>query len=331
MKFLNRLTLSIIILAAGGAGVAAADSYTITEGSVTVTPARCINNECQPQKGVLQGVVTTKIENEGSEILFPYATIKTDPDLEFKLPSDPSEDHNGTQMDVAFSVLGNELTVSGTVDNRAFDGPLIEYSFVAVLQSGDFYTARRDLRKCASPQCGGYFIKSVNNKRTQCADGKMMPECYVEGIRYKNGTDFNEEAGYSLKNRTPLLLQGNIEGIMSIDFRGGSVFLAESAYRGVTDKSTSKRFFEIENNGIVCITEPCFSYEEANLNHPDRTSALSDLQFDRSGASEEDIALATELLTNGAPLYVSGHNKLYKGTAGTGVRMVVDQIYLPLE
>ncbi|HMJ26230.1 MAG TPA: DUF6748 domain-containing protein, partial [Pyrinomonadaceae bacterium] len=31
-----------------------------------------------------------------------------------------------------------------------------------------FYTVREDMRRCASPMCGGYFVKRVNLPLTRC-------------------------------------------------------------------------------------------------------------------------------------------------------------------
>ncbi len=45
-----------------------------------------------------------------------------------------------------------------------------------------FYSLRRDLRRCVSPLCGGYFVKRVNMSSTRCANGRFMSECYVAGI-----------------------------------------------------------------------------------------------------------------------------------------------------
>ena len=38
---------------------------------------------------------------------------------------------------------------------------------------------RVDTRKCAYPQCGGYFVKAVNVARTRCADGTLQKECHA--------------------------------------------------------------------------------------------------------------------------------------------------------
>src|SRR5690349_18520236 len=50
------------------------------------------------------------------------------------------------------------------------------------LSNSTFYLVRPDLRKCASPMCGGYFVHQVNSDLTRCANGRQMSECYVSSI-----------------------------------------------------------------------------------------------------------------------------------------------------
>ena len=38
---------------------------------------------------------------------------------------------------------------------------------------GYFIVTRRDIRRCISPICGGYFVKRVNQATTVCADGSQ--------------------------------------------------------------------------------------------------------------------------------------------------------------
>ena len=54
----------------------------------------------------------------------------------------------------------------------------------SLASTSSFYTIRRDLRRCASPMCGGYFVKLVNQSRTRCHNGRFMNECYVASIEW---------------------------------------------------------------------------------------------------------------------------------------------------
>jgi len=45
-----------------------------------------------------------------------------------------------------------------------------------------YVTLRRDLRRCASPLCGGFFVDAVNQDSLRCADGSRSAECYVADL-----------------------------------------------------------------------------------------------------------------------------------------------------
>jgi hypothetical protein len=41
------------------------------------------------------------------------------------------------------------------------------------------YMVRPDYRDCVSPWCGGFWLKTVNEEKTECGDGTVADECYV--------------------------------------------------------------------------------------------------------------------------------------------------------
>jgi hypothetical protein len=327
MKIVQMIRFSLLLIISFCSTFSIAQEFTITEGKVVVTPAFCPQNPCPSTSAALGGSFKADISSTGT-ILFPSSNLTTTPDVDFQLPTDPNEDSGGTNREISFTVDGDFIKAKGYVDSRAFDGPLVEYYFVAKQTAGDFFTARPDYRKCAAPLCGGYFVKSVNKKLTQCVNGTLQPECYVSSITYDGGT-VNYRGGVG--NITPLLLIGRIEQRYSIDFISSAVFVAKAAFRSATDKSATQKFYGVTNNGIVCITTPCFSYDQVLLNSTNRVTQLSDVNLEMSGAKPDDILAAQLLLANGEALYGSGVNQKYRDFAGIGVRFVAQQFYLPIK
>lgn len=334
MKMVKQLVTSVIFLFAflansGFAQTGNLYSFSVVEGTVAVTPAWCRVNPCVPTVATFTGNFSAQIATAGDHILFPSSNLVTTPDVYFQLPTDPNEDSYGTVREIAFTFEGNAIKAKGYIDSRAFDGPLVEYQFVARTTASEVFTARPDYRKCAAPLCGGYFVKLVNKKLTQCADGSLKEECYVASINYGNGPI---NAGtISVANKTPLLVIGAI--LPKADTTAGvlGVFHAKDAYRSATQNTAVGNFYGVTNNGIVCITTPCFSYDEVLLNTDNRITKLSDVNLEMSGASPDDITWAHQLLANGATLYAAGKNQKYQGFAGTGVRLVAQQFYLPVK
>jgi hypothetical protein len=124
-------------------------------------------------------LITTPLIPSSSSIFTPSHLY------EFDLPEAPNKDSSGIYRGATFEFDSNQLVVNGYVSSRSFQDPIQRYKFIAVVSEGPgfspagYYTARLDLRPCASPMCGGIIMKSVNQELTRCADGTSQPECYI--------------------------------------------------------------------------------------------------------------------------------------------------------
>lgn len=298
--------------------------FEITQGKVSIQPVFCIPELCQTQEGEFTGSFSAVFTND--QILLSNIVMKSE--VDFTLPEDPYTDVNGAVYDARHYFDGRTLVLDGTIDSSAFDGPIVKYSLTAELASSQigfdptgFYLARQDYRKCASPMCGGIFITPVNSSRMECPDGSIGKECYVGTVDWRK-VGFNPfgEAGSD-----QLLLQGDV----SNDIRFG-LFTAKNAFAAAGNARLKGKFYGVENNGIVCISSPCFSFDEYLLNSK-RSQTISDIDFSRTGASEKAIAQAYQQMAEGEAVIIVGENRRYRGFSGIGLRLVASQFYLPVK
>jgi hypothetical protein len=119
-----------------------------------------------------------------------------------------------------------------------------------------FYTVRQDMRKCASPMCGGYFIKRVNQAMTPCANGRNSPECYVASIDWNGATEV--EPGRAL-------LRGNLETKGNRNGKYGVLKVVE-AWQALNDGAAVGEFYRVRDLGLRCIAAPCETHHAAKLN-----------------------------------------------------------------
>jgi hypothetical protein len=309
-------------------------SFEIRRGGVTVTPGFCPPDSCVSTSATLTGTFSAKIV--GDAITFVDVNVRSKPKTGFVLPEAPNESSNGTVRRVKYRFDGAQLAVSGSVDSRAFDGPLYEYKFVAQISESQgfdakgYYIARQDFRKCIYPLCGGMFVKSVNERLTRCADGSLSNECYVASVNWeKLGFDpfvFSTDSYFPAR----ILLKGKINSHIYRNFGELGEFFATEAYRPATNNLAEGTFAALENNGIVCITSPCFSIDESVLNKEVK-HVISGFDLNPVGASEKDLSVAYALFANNSPLIVSGYNKKQQELSGIGVLFVANQFYLPIK
>ncbi len=305
-------------------------NFVITEGKVTITQVFCIPEQCEEQQGTFSGSFTATLN--GDQIALSNIAVKSD--VPFTLPADPHTDRDGAVYDANFSFDGRVLILEGIINSSAFDGPIVNYSLVAEIdvvspigfdQNG-YFLARQDFRKCAAPLCGGIFVKHVNHKRLQCPDGRFRSECYI-GTPDWSKIGFNPFTAVPSEDfNTSLLLKGTTDYSVEL-----GRFWAEKAFYPAGTRAPTGTFFAAENNGIVCITSPCFSFDQYTLNSKKPVAKISDLDLTQTGASEEEIASAYAIMAEGEPVLIAGVNRKVRQLAGVGVKLVASQFYLPVK
>lgn len=307
----------------------AAETYefTIDQGEVVVTQSFCPPESCFVELGQLRGSFVAEIR-EG-DIRLSDILVKSEV-LGFELPANPNEDSGGTRREAKFDFDGQTLNIEGVVDERAFDGPLFEYQIQAFVSSipvegfdpQGFFTARQDFRRCAAPMCGGLYISAVNQFRMRCPDGSRAKECYVGTI------DWGKLQSSPFKGDELLLIQGDLSKGPELAGEYG-LLAVKNAYRGVVDGRSWGFYAGIVNNGIVCITSPCFSYDEFILNR-DWQLALSGIDLESSGADRESIRKAYDVLAEGGALIAKGYNRPTWEQTGRGRAFKASNFYLPI-
>jgi hypothetical protein len=187
----------------------------------------------------------------------------------------------------------------------------------SLASTSSFYSFRRDLRKCASPRCGGYFVKLINDTRTRCADNRWGSECYVASIDWNGQAE--PESDRALLRGT-MRLQGNRHGRFGV-LRVAEVWQAASA------TEPSGTFFRVRDRGIKCIAAPCPTHHEARLNTT-QSREIAGVDLSGAGAPENLLSEATQAMTSRDGILVSGDHAPVTGPAGRSVMLKARQFYL---
>lgn len=182
-----------------------------------------------------------------------------------------------------------------------------------IASTSSFYSFRRDLRKCASPRCGGFFVKLVNQSRTRCADNHYQAECYVASIDWDGQTEPDNDRG---------LLRGSIR-------RQGQfgVFRVTELWQPASDNQPDGMFFRVRDRGVRCIAAPCPTHHEARLNSTSSRN-VAGVDLTGAGAADNRLAEATAAMTAPDGLIVSGDHSPVSGPAGRSVMLKATQFYL---
>jgi hypothetical protein len=208
-----------------------------------------------------------------------------------------------------FGTSSAEPAVNATVPDSVSPDPLATTS--------TFYTIRRDVRRCASPMCGGYFIKRVNQATTRCADGRNQPQCYVSNIEWEGQPEVEPDRALL---RGTLLTRGNRRGVFGI-------LRVSESWQAATTKSASGDYYRVRDRGLRCIAAPCETHHEARLN----TTASRDIAgVDLSGVGASDSVMSdvSQTMTSTEGIIVTGTHSPEVGPAGRSVKLTATQLFL---
>lgn len=190
----------------------------------------------------------------------------------------------------------------------------------------EFFEAEPDLRRCAAPLCGGYFVRAVNRASTRCGDGSSAPRCYVASIQWGGAGKPPSDSAY--------LIRGHLETALFPEHGSLGTLVATDSWGALTSAAASGAHFRVEDSGLRCITSPCFSMH-AELLNVGLALPLSDLDLTGASATDEQQSAATAVLRRGE-LFVAGrlqslspqpNARVRSQPLGLGLALVASQLY----
>ena len=211
-------------------------------------------------------------------------------------------------------------------DEEAFTSEATEEIVAAPFYRYAVYSIEKDFRRCASPRCGGWWVKAVNQRSTSCADGTSADRCYVAETDWRNlGLAASQLDGLREKAaRGQAIIVGRVVPRAYRGFGNLGALIPARAWQSATDVAPRGSFYRLRDLGIQCVMAPCFSLQADLLNYP-RRYRLS------VGASRDQRAAAFDAARDGK-LIVAGVIRWDRTIARRrGRTLAATQLYLPVE
>jgi eight-cysteine-cluster-containing protein len=228
--------------------------------------------------------------------------------------------------------LAGETSEDAALDGKA-DG--------AVDGAYTYFEIYKDVRKCASPSCGGYFLHRLNRTSTVCHNGTSRWSCYVPGLDWTEsnlGSDLQrglDEA--ALRDASSYgviaIVRGRFAPQSYTGFGNLGRFVVTEAWVAENDSVSEGVFTRVHDNGVRCITTPCPTIGEKALN-TSRSANVHGLDWSAGGFDDDQISkLATEMVSTPGGILIAGdrytfreNNQNAKGrTVTAAYRRLVDQ------
>lgn len=208
-------------------------------------------------------------------------------------------------------------------DQAALDGT----AATAAVGSSAYFSIRSDVRKCASPTCGGWFLSRVNNATTQCPDGTTATSCYTPVLDWANsGLDDAQQAALrdaaNHAARSPgvyAIVVGQFARTNTTPNPALGRFVISQAWVSEGDGVSSGAFVKLRDNGLRCFAAPCPNFTETTLNTT-QTTNIAEVDWTPSGLTDAQIEDCTQDMYGPDGLLVAGdrYTTTVNNTAATG-------------
>lgn len=201
-----------------------------------------------------------------------------------------------------------------------------------------YYAISADLRRCAYPACGGWFVRRLNQPTTTCHDGSTATQCYTPVLDWSTAnvpdsqqqqlTDAARTSAAS--GQVYAIVRGHLAATNSTTPQPqlGELVVAE-AWVAEADGAATGAFVHVKDNGLRCLVAPCSNLTETTLNTSQVTN-IADVDFGPSGMTEAQRAECTQEMYGPDGILVAGNRYTVQVDGRTADGRTATQAYLRL-
>ncbi|HUS30104.1 MAG TPA: DUF6748 domain-containing protein [Kofleriaceae bacterium] len=226
--------------------------------------------------------------------------------------------------------LAGETQEDAALDGKA-DG--------AVDGSYTYFEIWRDMRKCVSPLCGGFFLQRVNRTTTVCHNGTSKWSCYTPELDWSEAKLSEELQGALLAKAqedatTPgavALVRGRFAPKTYASYGNMGRFVVTEAWVAEGEGVSEGVFARVHDNGVRCIQAPCPTVTEKALN-TSRWANIAGLDWDAGGFEPDQVAKMTqEMVDRPSGVIIAGERYSFKENNVSAKGRTVTAAYRRLE
>lgn len=201
--------------------------------------------------------------------------------------------------------LAGESTTDDAVDGKAD---------AAVDGAYTYFEVSRDMRRCVSPLCGGYFFERLNRTTTVCVDGSIKASCYAAELDFSESklSDDLQNALVDAAGRDAVapgavaIVRGRFATKKFTGFGNLGRFVVTEAWIAENDAPPSGVFVKVHDNNVRCIQAPCPTITEKALN-TSRSANIHGLDWSVAGFEEDQISkMQLEMVDHPSGVIIAG-------------------------
>jgi hypothetical protein len=201
-----------------------------------------------------------------------------------------------------------------------------------------YFAIMADLRKCAFPMCGGWFLHRLNQPLTRCHDGHYAAMCYTPVLDWSKTGLSEGLQGKLLDAARQGALSGDVDAIVRGRFaptnrttpdRSLGRFVITEAWGAEGSVPAQGAFVRVEDNGLRCLVAPCPSITETTLN-TSRVTDIAEIDWAPSGLSDREVSTQIAAMSTPGGVLIAGDRFTVNGPGGTATARTATAVYVRL-
>lgn len=204
--------------------------------------------------------------------------------------------------------------------------------------SHTYFAISADLRKCAFPTCGGWFLHRLNQPLTRCHDGQFAAMCYTPVLDWSEAGVSEALQGKLLDAASQGALSGDVDAIVRGRFAPTNSttpdpslgrFVITEAWQADGGAPAQGAFVRVRDNGLACLVAPCPSITETTLN-TSRVTDIAEIDWAPSGLSDREVSGQIDAMSAPGGILIAGDRFTVTGPGGTAKARTATAVYARL-
>ena len=208
-----------------------------------------------------------------------------------------------------------------------------------IATTDQYFSIMADVRKCAFPTCGGWFLQRLNQTTTRCSDGRSAATCYTPVLDWSQSRLPEAQQAALLDMCTEYASFPGVYAIVRGTFQRFNDttprpelgrFVITEAWLAEGDTVSAGTFVNVKDNGMRCFVAPCPSFTETPLNRGTTTN-IADVDFAPAELAEPQIEECRQFMATPTGIIVAGDRYTVNVDGRTADGRVATAAYYRLE
>lgn len=233
----------------------------------------------------------------------------------------------GTLTGCALTAADPDALEDESADEQAVSNP----------EAYTFFEVTKDLRKCAFPGCGGWFITTLNSGTTRCHNGQNAPSCYTPVLDWStSGLDEAQQRVLltaaqegALSDGVTAILRGRFARSNTTPRPQLGRFVIGEAWTAENAAISDGGFVRVRDNGVRCFAPPCPSLTEMWLNN-DAVTQIYGMDYSAADLSDYQLSECGQALQTSDGMLTAGYRYTWVENGQVAIGRTATAVFMRL-